>query len=156
MRASVRLLSLVAATFCLASSAAAVGFDWVTVGAPGNACDPQPDAGRCFGAVGYTYRIAAYEVTNAQYAEFLNAKAKSDPLGLYSTDMAAFHITRSGSSGTFTYAVVPGHGNRPIAYVTFYDVLRFVNWLHNGQGNGGTETGAYTPRRDAHPEQRAD
>ena len=29
-------------------------------------------------------------------------------------------------------------------YVTWYDAIRFANWLNNGQGNGDTETGAYT------------
>jgi sulfatase modifying factor 1 len=28
--------------------------------------------------------------------------------------------------------------------VSFYDTLRFANWLNNGQGSGDTETGAYT------------
>jgi hypothetical protein len=28
--------------------------------------------------------------------------------------------------------------------VNWYDSLRFANWLHNGQGAGDTETGAYT------------
>jgi formylglycine-generating enzyme required for sulfatase activity len=28
--------------------------------------------------------------------------------------------------------------------VTWYDTLRFANWLSNGQGNGDTETGSYT------------
>ena len=42
-------------------------------------------------------------------------------------------------------------------YVSFYDALRFANWLNNGQGSGDTETGAYTllgGTRDA--EQRHD
>jgi formylglycine-generating enzyme len=28
--------------------------------------------------------------------------------------------------------------------VSWYDAARFTNWLHNGQGGGSTETGAYT------------
>ena len=32
----------------------------------------------------------------------------------------------------------------PVNFVSFYDALRFANWLNNGQGNGDTETGAYT------------
>jgi sulfatase modifying factor 1 len=28
--------------------------------------------------------------------------------------------------------------------VTFYDSLRFVNWLNNGRGSGDTENGSYT------------
>jgi hypothetical protein len=28
--------------------------------------------------------------------------------------------------------------------VNWYDAIRFANWLLNGQGDGDTETGAYT------------
>jgi len=126
------------------SPPSSVTFDWVTVGDPGNACDPQ-GVGRCFGAVGYTYRIARHEVTSAQYAAFLNAKAASDPLGLYNTAMATLGgIARSGSAGSYTYGLVPGRESWPVVNVSFFDALRFANWLHNGQGNGDTETGAYT------------
>ena len=37
-----------------------------------------------------------------------------------------------------------GFANKPVNYVSFYDSLRFSNWLNNGQGSGDTETGAYT------------
>jgi formylglycine-generating enzyme required for sulfatase activity len=123
----------------------AVTFEWVTVGDPGNACDPV-GSGNCFGAVGYTYRIATHEVTNAQYAAFLNAKAASDPLALYNTEMAGAWggIARSGSSGSYTYGAVPGRENKPVNSVSFFDALRFANWLHNGQRDGSTETGAYS------------
>jgi hypothetical protein len=141
-----RLLLVVSSLWLwLAPAAGAVTFDWVAIGDPGNACDPQ-DFGRCFGGVGYTYRISKYEVTNAQYAEFLNAKAASDPLGLYNPNMGSTWggITRSGSPGSYTYGVVPGRENKPVAQVSPFDAMRFVNWLYNGQGNGGTETGSYT------------
>jgi hypothetical protein len=122
-----------------------ITFDWVTVGDPGNACD-SVGSGNCFGAVGHTYRIATHEVTNAQYAAFLNAKAASDPLALFSTAMAGTGggITRSGSSDSYTYSAVPGREHTPVNHVSFFDALRFANWLHNGQGDGNTETGAYT------------
>jgi len=29
-------------------------------------------------------------------------------------------------------------------YVSWFDAARFANWMHNGQGSGSTETGAYT------------
>ena len=29
-------------------------------------------------------------------------------------------------------------------YVSFFDALRFANWMNNGQGSSDTETGAYT------------
>ena len=38
----------------------------------------------------------------------------------------------------------PGSGNKPITYVSWFDAARFCNWVQNGQGSGGTETGAYT------------
>jgi len=145
MHRSIRPLLLLVSLQALTPAASALDIEFVTVGNPGNACDPQ-GVGRCFGAVGYSYRIAAHEVTNAQYAEFLNAKAASDPLGLYNPDMAGNEggITRSGSSGSFAYGVIAGRENNPVTLVSLYDALRFVNWLHNGQGNDSTETGAYT------------
>jgi hypothetical protein len=35
-------------------------------------------------------------------------------------------------------------GDKPVNFVGWYDAIRFANWLHNGQGSGDTETGAYT------------
>jgi formylglycine-generating enzyme required for sulfatase activity len=140
-----RRLLLAAASLWLAPDAPAVTFAWATVGDPGNACDDTPQQG-CFGDVDYIYRIARHEVTNAQYAEFLNAKAAADPLALYNPDMASLPggIARSGSSGSYTYAAIAGREQQPVSSVSYFDALRFANWLHNGQGDGDTETGAYT------------
>ena len=135
--------------------ASAASFDWVTVGDPGNACTTLVDAGSqttyCAGGVAYSYQISKYETTNAQYAEFLNAVAASDPNSLYSGNMnssAQGGIVRSGLAGSFSYATKPGFEDKPVDYVTFYDALRFANWVQNGQptgaqGAGTTETGAY-------------
>jgi formylglycine-generating enzyme required for sulfatase activity len=140
------LVGLVA--LAAASSSSAVSIDWVTVGDPGNAVDSTG-----FGAVGYSYQISKYEVTNTQYAEFLNAVGTSDPNLLYDTTLAnspSFRgITRSGASGSYTYNTVAGRENMPVNYVTFYSTLRFANWLQNGQptgpqSNATTEDGAYT------------
>jgi formylglycine-generating enzyme required for sulfatase activity len=144
-----RLLSiaLVAAVFS-PLAAAAVSIEWVYVGNPGNPADTP--SSNCYGAgcgsVGYGYFISKYEVTNAQYAEFLNAKAASDPLGLYNTGMnsGGGGITRSGASGSYVYGVTAGYADKPVRNVSFIDAARFANWLDNGQGSGDTETGAYT------------
>ncbi len=124
--------------------------DWVPIGNAGNSADTSSTncyAASC-GSVAYDYQISKYEVTNAQYVELLNAKAASDPLGLYNTSMgsdATFGgITRSGVSGSYTFTVKAGFENKPVTYVSFYDSLRFANWLNNGQGSASTETGAYT------------
>jgi formylglycine-generating enzyme required for sulfatase activity len=129
--------------FGASPASAQITLDWVTVGNAGNA--PDPTTG--FGAVGYEYRIGTYEVTNAQYAAFLNSIAASDPNGLYSANMgsdARGGITRSGSDGSYTYAVKPNMGDKPVNFVSWYDAARMANWMTNGQGAGSTESGAYT------------
>jgi formylglycine-generating enzyme required for sulfatase activity len=147
-RAGYILLLLIAGAFC---APADLHVDLTYIGNPGNAPDePYLEPGVLVGAVSYTYYISTYEVTAAQYTEFLNAKAASDPYGLYHTDMADERtpggaiILRSGSSGSYSYTAVSGREDQPVRFVSFYDGLRMANWLHNGQGSGDTETGAYT------------
>lgn len=145
----VRVLSfsLLASVALLATPSSAVSINWVFVGDPGNAPDTASNcSGANCGSVLYEYYISKYEVTNAQYAEFLRAAAASDPLGLYDHNMglADGGITRGGSDGSYSYAVKPAFENKPVNFVSFYDALRFTNWLHNGEGSGDTETGAYT------------
>ena len=131
------------------SPAFAVDMDWVYVGGQGNSCDVQ--AHGCFGSVNDAYRIGKYEVTNDQYAEFLNAVATVDPNSLYDANMGSSSggIVRNGTSGSFSYSASQGRGDRPVNFISFYDALRFSNWLHNGQpvgvqGAATTEGGAYT------------
>lgn len=141
------LLILVTAPLSRAKN---VSIDWVTIGDPGNFGGPQIDTAQgsfTWGAVPYEYRIGKYEVTNAQYVQFLNAKAASDPYGLYNTGMTingSGGILRNGDAGSYTYSLKPGQENKPVNFVNFYDAARFTNWMNNGQGNADTETGAYT------------
>ena len=125
-----------------ASAQADLSIDLTYIGNPGNLAD---DTG--FGAVSHPYYISTYEVTVAQYTEFLNAAAKSDPYSLYSnymeTDPLGASILRSGSDGSYTYTAVSGKENQPVGWVTWYDGLRLCNWLGNGQGSSTTETGSY-------------
>ena len=140
MRKSIAIFLLAAAVF--AADARAVTIPTVPVGNAGNANDTTG-----FGGVSYAYLVGTAEVTNAQYAEFLNNKAASDPLALYNAFMgsnARGGITQSGVSGSFTYTTKTNMGNKPVNFVSWYDAIRFANWLHNNQGLGGTETGAYT------------
>ena len=146
-------LAVLAGVSLVTPASAVVNIAYVPVGNPGNAADTAdgdnstPGVQR-FGAVPYSYQIAKNETTIGQYAEFLNAKAKSDPYALYSTNMASnaniAGISRSGSDGSYSYVPVAGTENKPITYVSWFDAARFCNWLHNGQGSGSTETGAYT------------
>jgi len=111
----------------------------VPVGNAGNAADTTTG----YGAVGYNYNIGTYDVTLTQYTAFLNSVASTDPYGLYNTSMATnlnvAGISRTGSPGSYSYAVI-GDGQRPVTYVSWYDAVRFANWLTDGS----TETGAYT------------
>jgi formylglycine-generating enzyme required for sulfatase activity len=136
---SPKLLTLAATAALITSTSASVTMDWVTVGNAGNAADTTG-----YGAVSYAYQIGKYEVTNAQYGAFLNAAAKTDSYGLYNSNMSSFGITRSGSSGSYTYSVTTALANRPVVYVSWFDAARMANWMMNGQGSGSTETGAYT------------
>ena len=110
--------------------------EFVTVGDTNNAADPSTGNG----AIGYAYQIGKYDVTAAQYTQFLNAVAATDTFGLYTAEMstgfAACGIQRSGTSGNYTYSVAADHANRPVNYVSFYDAERFANWLNNGQPSG--------------------
>jgi formylglycine-generating enzyme required for sulfatase activity len=127
----------------LTSPSTAVTIEWTLVGNPGNVADSTDQ-----GSVAYDYQIGTYEVTNAQYAEFLNEKAQSDPLQLYNPMMGdeplQGGIVRTGSSGGYAYVVIAGRDDMPVNWVSFWDAARFANWMNNGQGNADTETGAYT------------
>lgn len=142
------LASAAALIFFNSATARAVTMQMSPVGYAGNA--PDSHFGYQFGAVSYNYSIGTYDVTYSQYAAFLNAKASvSDPYGLWNSHMDVSSgrgyegIVRSGT-GPYSYAVAPGYANKPVVAVTWYDAIRFVNWLQNGQGNGDTESGTYS------------
>ena len=138
----------------VANVLATIVTDWVTVGDPGNLehTVEHKDGTSGYGAVDYTFRIAEYEVTNAQYAEFLNAVAATDTNFLYHSGMNSSvkgGIQRSGTAGSYTYLLKPNMGNKPVVLVSWFDAARFTNWLQNGQPVGmqdpsTTEDGAYT------------
>ena len=141
------------AAFTLASNLHAqplVTIETVTVGDAGNAADTTG-----YGAVASEFAIGKYEVTISQYNTFLNSVAAvtSDSyiVDLWNAGMTTTAsiagISRSGS-GTlgdpYSYSVI-GSGNRPMAYVSWFDAARFANWVNNGAtGGASTETGAYT------------
>lgn len=149
------LAAAVVFVFTVATKASIVT---VSVGNPGNAGELSgggaggsgPD--RTCGAVDYTYTIGKYEVTAAQYTEFLNAVAGTDTYGLYNTNMWSSSygskIQRTGSPGSYSYSVALDWANRPVNFVSWGDAARFSNWLHNGQPTGPqglatTEDGSY-------------
>lgn len=159
----VGLVVVLAALFAASiDNATAVTIATVPIGNPGNAADSTG-----FGDVGYSFRMGRTEVTNSQYVEFLNAVAMRDNYFLYDARPASNNsqngIVRTGLQGSYIYAVKapavgqgPGgsdyvYDDKPVTYVSWTDAIRFANWLHNGQGAGDTESGAYTILGGAFP-----
>ena len=135
---------------CVVSAQPLVNIDTVTVGDQGNAADTTG-----YGAVANIFAIGKYEVTIGQYTTFLNSVASvtsdSYVVSLWNASMTSnlniAGISRSGDGSLgspYSYSVI-GSGNRPIAYVSWFDAARFANWINNGATNGAsTEIGAYT------------
>jgi len=146
MKEVFQILGAAALVVVLGSVGVADGdIQWVHIGDAGNADDTTG-----YGSVAYEYRIGRFEVTAGQYTEFLNAVAQTDAYGLYNTNMWSHDrgckIERFAGSGTeadpYQYRVAGEWANRPVNWVSWGDAARFANWLHNGQDDGDTETGA--------------
>ena len=150
---------------CLALPAAgSVTFDWTIVGDPGNVPDtlvmdkgPAADFTTGYGTVDYVYRISKFNVTNSQYVAFLNAvdPAGSNALRVFNTKMSDGNANPAGLAYTggisrnldaatgSRYSAKTGQENFPAIWINWASGARFVNWLANGQGPAGTESGVY-------------
>ena len=148
-----RVAGLATAIALSTPASAVLTMDYVSVGDAGNAADPA--TGSLYGAVAYAYQIGKYEVTNAQYTEFLNAVNPTGsgtdgigPNGIYNalmgSDARGGIAYTAGSADGAKYTIRSNMGDKPVNFVSWYDAARFTNWLGNGQGAGSTETGAYT------------
>ena len=120
----------------------------------------NPNDSTGYGSVGYAYQMDKYEVTNAQYCQFLNGVLPTinsvetgtvlldDRYGVYNRWMETQvygGINYDPLAATNShFSVKSGYENKPVVYVSWYDSVRFANWLQNGQGSGSTETGTYT------------
>ncbi len=148
------LLMLLAYSGMSVRAPAEVVIDWVDVGDPGNPESPveKLDRSSGYGAIDYKFLMGKYEVTNFQYTVFLNSGAATDTNELYQASMELVlkgGITRTGTSGSYTYSVKANMDNKPVNFVSWFDSARFANWFHNGQPVGmqsalTTEDGAYT------------
>jgi sulfatase modifying factor 1 len=155
VRAFARCVIAVTAAIAAATASAATIGPMVPVGDPGNV--GKAISSGTFGSVAQAFTIGKYEVSNAQYVEFLNAVAATDSLDLFNvsmTDFAQGGIERSGTPGSYSYAVKSNgptnYADMPVNFVSVYSAARYVNWLHNGAPaspldiNAAVNTGAYT------------
>ncbi len=160
-------LVMVALFGCAASASAQPApdydFDWVTIGAVGNApytgdspFGPPRAVGR--GRVDYEYRMSRLEVTTGQWVEFVNTFTTQPdfPQELFGTfDNFTNGPHGWGATRDFSYAgpgeryVIPDTGeNRemwPVSGIGWRDAALYCNWLHNGKSSDPASlwTGAY-------------
>ena len=146
-------LLLCAAILLAPSRSIAITMARSPVGNAGNAADPLTH----LGAVNYSYYIGTYDVTVPQYVAFLNSNdpTGADPLGLYVINMTEFgglNYNASAANGS-KYSVAAGYSNYPAVCMTWFDAIRFANWMDNGQpvsaseptaSDNATENGSYT------------
>lgn len=113
---------------------------------------PVPSSINNLGVVNKNYRIGITEITNYQYAKFLNSVASTDSFGLYDSNMSSTligGISRSGIDGSYRYYTKTIMEDKPVVFVDYLSAIRFTNWLHNGAPTGTgidnsvTEDGAY-------------
>jgi hypothetical protein len=147
----------------IASNSRAVDIATVPVGNLGNLPDITG-----IGAVSNAYRIGKYEVTNGEYAAFLNAVGVTDTYGLYNSFMATEAqggIVQSGSSGSYSYSVKSGQSDMPVVFVSFWDRDKIcklaAQWTASWSSNDSYDRGwrvhierLYQLRRRVHQSER--
>jgi sulfatase modifying factor 1 len=124
------------------------GIEFVTIGDVGNQPWRNTSGGYSRvdgrGSVGYEYRIARFEVTTAQWAEFLSAAAARP-----TSDRIPFISSPSSWGGTIDptytgvgrrYIAQPGREMTPVGNISWRTAAIYCNWLHN---NRSTDRSAF-------------
>ncbi len=142
------------------------GYDWVTIGAPGNApwtgfSDPiSPTYGR--GGVNYEFRIGRTEVTTVQWVEFYNAAlARPDPLPFagmrwWGTPIhwgAEVDPNYNGAGVRFRVRTdIADAGMLPVNGISWRTAAVLCNWLENDKSvapsafmSGAYDVSTFTP-----------
>jgi formylglycine-generating enzyme required for sulfatase activity len=103
-----------------------------TMGSPGNEPERRSDEVQHQVTLS-SFRMSKYEITNVQYAEFLNAKGiGSDglyPLGTYPTQTLIYENTSWGLIWTGTqWQPAAGKEIFPVVFVTWWGAVEFANY----------------------------
>ncbi len=132
-----------AAALLLASAALAQpvvdGFDWVTVGDPGNPAigEAHPTYGwyaRGRGSVASAYRMACTDLTTAQYIDFYNTfSGRVDEATR--VQMEPLWWGASINPHTGVASIAPGHSAQPAIGISWRAAAMFCNWMHNGRSS---------------------
>lgn len=113
-------------TIASAAIVRGIEMDFVTIGNPGNPGDTRTDYPNSAdpygcGAVGYEYRIGKYEVTNAQWDDFVSAAGA--PTG--------------NPSNAYNESAYWTGDNIPTTGVSWYEAAQFCNYLTSGDKSQG-------------------
>jgi hypothetical protein len=135
------------------------GFDWATIGHPGNRDTIESEIlyepGLRVGGVNHKYRMTRTEVTVSQWFEFVNAYSPYWDGALNDSDFTGNWINPTNNDPKDPqYEMSPGSENRP-TNMSWHIAARFVNWLHNGKAgeqsafeNGVYDTSTFTQNED--------
>ena len=155
MRASrVTLFTVATLAVFVSATTYAITVDTVPIGDPGNPSRGEEGPG----SVAYEFAMGTTEVNNTHWAGFLNTvdPTASNSLALFGgaqqNNVDGGILRDHGAAEGSKFSTKPGFADKPVIYVTLYDAMRFANWLHNGQGSGDTESGAYTLDGNKNPE----
>ncbi|MCC7388060.1 MAG: hypothetical protein IT431_04745 [Phycisphaerales bacterium] len=125
------------------------GFDWVTVGDPGNR-DTLPEESpwrpsQRIGGVDYEYRIARNKLTTYDYLEFVRAYAPHYEGQINDRNFLGHWLTATPDGfGGWSFDTARGTEGFA-ASLTWEMAARYCNWLHNGKADekAAFENGAY-------------
>ena len=144
-----RFLCLVLLVAGVANAQPDYGFNFVTIGAPGNRGtlpEETPDNPfQSIGAVNYEYRIATEKLSNAQYLEFANTYGQYVHTLQAARDVAGYWLTPvPQDDGSYRFEVEDNRLNIG-AGMSWEMAARYCNWLSNNKGTtqASFENGAY-------------
>ena len=125
------------------------GIDFVTIGAVNNPAWTGGGFNNNRGSVGYVYNIGRFEVTTAQWAEFMNAafdRPANDriPHVIAPYGWGAIAATPN-TPGARRWSVPAGNEMIPTGGISWRTAAIYCNWLHNNKSTDRAAfmTGAY-------------
>ncbi|MGP1273584.1 MAG: SUMF1/EgtB/PvdO family nonheme iron enzyme [Phycisphaerales bacterium] len=116
------------------------GFDFVTIGDPGN--DPWMGtdvSGRITnpGSIDYEYRIARFETRTSQFIEFMNTLGQLSPQTAIFQEPGSWGgvgFVEPDGSVRFELANSPTAADQPVIGISWRLSAIYCNWLHNDKG----------------------
>lgn len=118
------------------------GIEFVRVGAVGNRSYDGPDPQslvRGRGGVGYEYAMGRFEITTAQWMEYVNAySARADAVPLFELGQpvswgAGRDPTYTGPGTRYRLRAVDNAAMLPVGGLSWRQAAMYCNWLHNGK-----------------------